>query len=188
MRTQRAAVVITLLALTLSPCASRGKAQDSQSRSLEEAARLFIRNQVPADTLEELYDRAARMASLSFRAEMQAALERPISEREKQRLDLFWYQKIKELLPYSVLEDLCVPIITEHLTLDELREINRFFDTPVGKKLASVEAAMTKEAKGAGEELGRRMSDTDWMAATVEDLKVQFPEWFPDSAEDDQTP
>lgn len=54
-----------------------------------------------------------------------------------------------------------VPIYQKHLTLDDLKKIVAFYESPVGKKLGAVTPAITMEGMTAGQQLGHGTCDTD---------------------------
>lgn len=74
--------------------------------------------------------------------------------------DSFWADLEKELQTEFVdrMVELYVPIYQKHLTLDDLREINRFYQSPVGRKLAQATPAMTVEGAQMGQKLGMEMA------------------------------
>lgn len=53
--------------------------------------------------------------------------------------------------------DLYVPIYKKYLTLDDLKKIVAFYQSPVGKKLAEATPAMSAEAMQAGQQLGQEI-------------------------------
>jgi hypothetical protein len=146
----------------------------------EEAARELVRNQIGPEYMEGIYQETAQAIALRFQADIQPTLKRALSDNEKQRLVFFWYGKIKELLPTSVVESLLVPVVTKYLTTNEIQELNRFYNTPLGKKLTKLLPSLTREAEAAGEQLGTKsLADKRVIAATTQELKTQFPQWFP---------
>ncbi len=50
-----------------------------------------------------------------------------------------------------------VPIYQKHLTLDDLKKIVAFYESPVGKKLGAVTPAITMEGMTAGQQLGMEL-------------------------------
>ncbi len=151
------------------------------SPELENAARAFIRIQVPEDFLEEVYQQSAQAAAMAVENQIQPAIGRAVTESEHSRLIMVLHTQMKELLPYSVLEDLMFPIVAKYLTLEDLRELNAFFNSDVGRKYTSIQAVLARESRIAGELLGQRMADGEWGQRLGRELKRQFPQWFPDS-------
>lgn len=54
--------------------------------------------------------------------------------------------------------DIYVPIYQRYLTLDDLKKITAFYQSPVGKKLAKATPVMTAEAMEAGQQLGQEIA------------------------------
>ena len=50
-----------------------------------------------------------------------------------------------------------VPIYQKHLTLDDLKKIVAFYESPAGKKLGAVTPAITMEGMTAGQQLGMEL-------------------------------
>ena len=166
-----------LLLLTATQAVSRDKPDPKQQA--EEAAREFVRNQLGGEALEDMYQQGAQAATLNFQVSIQPALKRALTDDEKNRLYLFWHEKMKGLMPPERFEDLLVPLVTKYLTGDEIQEINAFYATRTGMKVLQMQPSLAREARVAGQEFARKLADKDWQAAIVEDLKNQFPQFFP---------
>lgn len=54
--------------------------------------------------------------------------------------------------------ELYIPIYQKYLTIDDLKQIIAFYESPVGKKLASVTPAMTAEGMQLGQQLGMEIA------------------------------
>ena len=74
-----------------------------------------------------------------------------------------------------------VPIVSKNLSEEELREVQRFFDSPAGRHLIEVKAVLMREGRSAGEQLGKRLADKDWQARVTAKMAEQFPQWFPEA-------
>jgi len=151
----------------------------------DELAREIVRNQVSPATMDDVYLQAAQQASNNFQLAIQPAIKRAVTEDEKQRLLLFWHTRIKDLLPYSAIEDLIAPVVTKNLSLEDLQEISRFTQSPTGRRYTEVQAVIMRESRAAGEQLGKKLADKEWQAKVVEDVKREFPQWFPASTPDE---
>lgn len=145
---------------------------------LEAAARTLIRHQVRPETLEEMYQQTTPLMVMMIENSIQTNIGRPITDLERFRLTVFCNQWIRELFTFPAMEDLLVPIVVSHLTLEDLEEINAFLSTPVGQKLSSIQAAIMREGQAAGERFGEQLADSDRAAEISEELKRQFPQWF----------
>jgi hypothetical protein len=154
----------------------------SAEQRLDVAARELVRVQSPEQLegiLEEIYVRFARATSIQFQGLAQASLKRALSEDEKQRLYLFFYRKAKELLSYTFFEDLLVSVYSKHLTLNEIEQINDFYRTPVGRKLAALGPAIKPELNARSEELWREKANKKWTEDAAAELKREIPSLFP---------
>lgn len=70
--------------------------------------------------------------------------------------DAFWdgFQNKWENKLDSKLTELYAPIYQKHLTLDDLKKIVAFYESPVGKKLSEATPAMMSEGMQVGQKLG----------------------------------
>ena len=64
-----------------------------------------------------------------------------------------WEAKSRERLV-----DIYAPIYRKYFTLDEIREMIAFYETPVGQKLSSWLPAITREGFGARQQLGEEIA------------------------------
>jgi hypothetical protein len=63
----------------------------------------------------------------------------------------------EEMVEKESLQKLIYPIYHKYLTLEEIRELVRFYKTPVGKKAISVMPKMAQEAMQAGQAWGQSL-------------------------------
>ena len=70
----------------------------------------------------------------------------------------FWDNFIKEVRS-DELVDLVVPIYDKYYTLEEIRDLTRFYQSPVGQKTIKVLPKLSAEAIDAGQEWGRIVAD-----------------------------
>ena len=148
--------------------------------SLDNAAQQLLKSQLSPQILENMYIEVSSQMALAFQAKIQPAIQREITDSEKQRLQLFWYNKLKELMPYSVIEEMLLPVFKKHLTYEEMTKINEFYSTPVGRKLIELLPIITRESQAAGEDLARKLGDQEVMNKLIGEMKAQFPQWFPE--------
>jgi hypothetical protein len=57
------------------------------------------------------------------------------------------------------LVDMCVPSYERHLSHAEIKELLAFYESPLGKKLVSVQPQIMQECMIAGEEWGRKIGE-----------------------------
>lgn len=95
-----------------------------------------------------------------------------VSTAKSQMLDL--YRKLMPDMPEEVWEifderfdaiytdnllDIYEPIYKKHLTISDLKQIIKFYESPVGKKLTQATPEMLVESMEAGAELGQKLSE-----------------------------
>lgn len=73
--------------------------------------------------------------------------------------DNTWAGIEKEFLEVSLndLIDMLAPVYEKHLTITDLKEIIKFYQTPAGKKYASKTPLITQESMQVGAEWGRKV-------------------------------
>ncbi|MDF1698358.1 MAG: DUF2059 domain-containing protein [Saprospiraceae bacterium] len=70
-----------------------------------------------------------------------------------------WMELDKEFKSISIasLVDLLVPVYQKHLTIDDLKEVIAFYNTPIGKKFAEKSPFITQESMQVGQEWGMKI-------------------------------
>ncbi len=175
-------VQLTLGSLAISPPPSLAQTPTTPTQPLtpthERAIRELIRTQISPEYMEYTYNSAAREASEAYQPFAEILVERSLRDDEKQRLQQFWYRRIKTLMPYEKLETLMVPIFGQHFSLNELEEILRFTRTPIGKKMVALMPKLMQDAEKAGASLAEKMLTDKAIEQMTTDLKAEFPDWF----------
>ena len=72
--------------------------------------------------------------------------------------DAFWDTFLKEVHSDELI-DLVVPIYDHYYTLDEIHELTRFYQSPVGQKTIKVLPQLSSEAINAGQQWGQTITD-----------------------------
>lgn len=125
------------------------------------AAAPSVRAQVTGD---EYRTELQKMLTLSgSMASAQAMVPQMITMLKRQTPSVatsFWdnFQKKWEVKFGNRLVELYVPIYQKYLTLDDLKDINTFYESPVGKKLGSSTPAMMTEGMQLGQQLGMEIA------------------------------
>ncbi len=73
--------------------------------------------------------------------------------------DVFWEEfaaRLREDVDGFI--ELLVPLYDRHLTLDEIRQLIAFYESPLGKRLVEVQPLLAEESMRAGQEWGGRLS------------------------------
>lgn len=68
----------------------------------------------------------------------------------------FWEECARELHPDNLV-NLIVPIYDRHFTHDEIKELIKFYDSPIGKKLVAELPSITQESMAAGQQIGAKI-------------------------------
>lgn len=71
--------------------------------------------------------------------------------------DKFWTEFRKEINA-DELVNLIIPVYDKHLTQGELKELIKFYETPVGKKMIAVMPAITAESIQIGQQWGMEVA------------------------------
>lgn len=83
----------------------------------------------------------------------------------------FWKELENGVLKVSIeeLTELIAPIYVKYLSLDDLKELIKFYQSDIGKKLTKVTPLITVESMKIGEEWGRKLGED--IAKKLENLK-----------------
>lgn len=82
----------------------------------------------------------------------------PIRAGFPQVPDEFWDTFMKEVDPAELI-DLVVPIYDRYYTRDDIHELTRFYESPVGQKTIKVLPKLSAEAISAGQQWGQTVAD-----------------------------
>ena len=154
-------------------------AEPRSDETAEQAARVLIRTEIDPKVFDDLYVQASSAAVKNLEEAIRPSLRRGLTDDERKRLSLFWQRKIRELMPYSAIENRLVPLITKQVSLEDLEEINRFNSSSVGRKASEAQNLMSRETMAAGEQLGNKLGDKVWQSKVEEEMRRQFPQLFP---------
>jgi hypothetical protein len=69
----------------------------------------------------------------------------------------FWAQFAKGVDTRAILDDLA-PVYERHFTPDELAELVKFYESPVGQKLVRIQPQLTRDNLAAGQRFGTRVT------------------------------
>jgi hypothetical protein len=72
--------------------------------------------------------------------------------------EAFWVEFQKEVNPDDLV-DRVVPIYAKHLSHPEIKELIRFYETPLGKKLIATLPAITQESMVVGQQWGMDLAN-----------------------------
>ena len=125
------------------------------------AAAPSVSAQAPNDeykaTLEKMLELSGSMASAKAMVPQMIAM---LKQQSPSASTAFWdgFQKKWETKFGSKLAELYAPVYQKYLTLDDLKKIVAFYETPVGKKLGASTPAMMTEGMQIGQQLGMEIA------------------------------
>lgn len=106
--------------------------------------------------------RMSQMFSNAFVEQMSAALVRARPDIDPRAFEILREEVMlvmkEELEEKESLQELIYPIYNKYLTLQEARELIRFYRTPLGRKTIEVMPKMTREAMVVGQRWGRELA------------------------------
>ena len=79
----------------------------------------------------------------------------------------FWDDFLSEIDANELIE-LTIPAYDKHLSHDEVKELTRFYESPVGKKLVQVQPQIMQDSMSAGQQWGAKLAQK-----IVERLKAE---------------
>lgn len=166
------------LFLTYSACS---KDEPIKNSEINNASKKLVQFSLTPEILDEYVRQASEEAAEAFENGFKGDEGKELTQTEKNRLRFFWYKKIKEVFDAESFYQILIPIVEKHLTLKEINEINKFYETPTGQKLVNLSVILEREGQAAGEQLGEKIADPDgqWMKSCLEELQREFPHWFP---------
>jgi len=116
--------------------------------------------QAPSDeykaTLEKMLELSGSMASAKAMVPQMISMLKQQSSASVS----FWdgFQKKWERKFGSKLAELYAPVYQKYLTIDDLKDLIAFYETPIGKKLAEATPKMTIEGMQLGQKIGMEMA------------------------------
>jgi hypothetical protein len=156
----RLGLVITLLASMLGPMSPAGAQQAANPAALAEAMALIEKTG------------AGALSQQVFTAGLQrqkAALESANPGKSAAINEVVALMQAEFAKQLPVLVEAFAKIYTLHFTVDELRELNAFYDSPVGKKAIKELPTIVAEGMAIGQAVGKRIA-----AEVVEKLRPEL--------------
>ena len=165
-------VVLGLFIVLAVGCASHDGADSS--RTAEEAARELARLSVELGSLDAALGRAADWTWSASHDALTLELGREPSEEENDRGRAILREVLSEFLTTELWEESITRVYTERFTAAELNEIVRFYNSPVGRKVLTLEGEVTDAVDDEiGEALGEGRLE-QFIARVDEALGAEF--------------
>ncbi len=139
--------ILAMLALALL-CAGPAMAQQAQGED---------QGQAQGDDAAAKRQDIRRLLELTGSAKLGLQVIRQMTEiSKKEHPNLpgsFWDEMMKEIDPATLI-DLVVPIYDKYLTHEDIKGLIAFYESPVGRKMASVSPAIAQDSMQAGQQWG----------------------------------
>lgn len=73
----------------------------------------------------------------------------------------FWDELVKEMKHTSMTElvDMLIPVYQRHFSLKEIKQLNDFYQSPIGKKFAEKQPLVTQESMMIGQQWGMKLGE-----------------------------
>jgi uncharacterized protein len=106
----------------------------------------------------------------------------PDNPRAKQFADAFAVRFEKHFDPRSLTETV-IPIYDKHLSTEDLKELLGYYQSPFGQRMLKVLPEVARESQVAGFTLGQKAAQE-----AMEELKGEYPEFVPNSSDEEKRP
>jgi uncharacterized protein len=166
---------------TPSPAAQQANPPSSGSPAAASAKKSGIAPEKEKDIrrLLELVGTKALMAQAmgemekATRPEIESSL--PVGEYREKLIEVF-FAKFRQKFDLQKMVDLAVPIYDKYFSLEEVKGLIRFYETPLGQKSVSVLPQLTAELMNEGRQVGEDAARQSMMEALAEhpDLEKQM--------------
>ena len=156
--------------------------QDSpdEPRSIDPAKEADIRKLIDLTGAKSLGEQLMSAGMEQFRATVLDS--QPDNPRAKQFVDAFVARFQKHFDPSS-LSEVEIPIYDKFLTAEDLQGLLAYYSSPLGQRMLKVLPEIAQESQAAGFSLGQKAAQQ-----TMEDLKVDFPEFVTGSKDEEKRP
>lgn len=90
--------------------------------------------------------------------QVMTSVMQPMREALPQVPPEYWKELQAEMKGEELVE-LCIPAYTKHLTEEEIREIIKFYKSPIGRKLIEKQPLIMMDTMAIGQEWGRKLGE-----------------------------
>jgi hypothetical protein len=104
---------------------------------------------------EALTAQAANSMLVSCKEDFERELDRELYETEYEELREVMKRTLMDVFTPQAWEEAIVPVYMKHFTADELRDLLRFYETPVGSKLLENQASLRNDYR----QVAKRMAE-----------------------------
>jgi hypothetical protein len=121
----------------------------------EDLARELVRLNLRYGMYEALTEQAANSMLVSCKEDFEQELDRELYETEYEELQEVMKRTLMDVFTPQAWEEAIIPVYMKHFTGDELRDLLRFYETPVGSKLLETQAPLRNDYR----QVAKRMAE-----------------------------
>lgn len=140
-------------------------------QTIDPAKEADIRALIELTGGKDMVDDAAASAAEQFRAKFQQTL--PDNDRAQKFTEAF-LERYKARFNSDELLEQIVRIYDKHFSAEDVKELLKFYGSPLGQRVAEAMPQIARESQAAGQALSQRVSRD-----VHQELKNEFPELMP---------
>jgi uncharacterized protein len=162
------------------PSETSTKSPDAPTPKIDAAKEAQIRQLMDVTGVNGLGEQLVNAGIAQFRANVTES--QPDNPRAKQFVDAFAERFQKHFDPHSLTETV-IPIYDKYLSNEDLKALLEYYRSPFGQRMLKVLPDVARDSQLAGYALGQRAAED-----TMKELKAEYPEFIPDSKEEQKHP
>lgn len=101
----------------------------------------------PVENFEAAMNQVIRITTPAMSAMIDAQLKRPLTAAEERGLVAAFQRSFRQVYPRTLFEEETAAALTRHLTDEELGELLRFYESPVGAKMLGLRPLLMAESE-----------------------------------------
>lgn len=134
----------------------------------------YVRLIFGAGFQDVLMAQMTKMVTTSVKTGLEAQLTRKLSSVEEGKLRRVVDRVVREVYPPSMWENEVVRLVEKYYSEDEVRELLRFYRTPLGAKSVRLAGPLAAEGAAVGERLAKS-KEAQFLRRFQEELRKEFP-------------
>jgi hypothetical protein len=162
------------------PSETSTKSPDAPIPKIDATKEAEIRQLMDVTGVNSLGEQLVNAGIAQFRANVTES--QPDNPRAKQFVDAFAERFQKHFDPHSLTETV-IPIYDKYLSNEDLKALLEYYKSPFGQRMLKVLPDVARDSQLAGYTLGQRAAED-----AMKDLKAEYPEFIPDSKEEQKHP
>jgi hypothetical protein len=157
-------------ATTVKPAQHTDATQTGAPAKVDPAQDSAIRHLLDITDQSNIADHISGAISMQVRSIMGHTLPEDRLQQFMLDFDLNLHKKVKS----SEVIDAVVPIYAQHLSLEDIQELNRFYESPLGQRVVKVMPQVMQESQSAGVKIVN-----DAALTTLREMTGEYPELKP---------